>query len=124
MLQILLEHPHPGQYQQKHLWIRFSFHLKKVKNKACIEALIFNAHISEEALTFASYYFEPHMESKRKTVGRNDKEAIDPNITSFSVFNLGRSSGTGSCRYLSDEEMHAAQMYGLMNCLEVEPYIQ
>ncbi|KAL3500656.1 hypothetical protein ACH5RR_039749 [Cinchona calisaya] len=35
-----------------------------------------------------------------------------------------RSSTTGSRRYLSDDKMHAAQTYVLMNCPEVDPYVQ
>ena len=105
---------------------RFLYHLKKkVKNKACVEASIYNAYIMEEVTTFASYYFEPHMQCKRRRARKNDEGPIDPNCKSFSIFNyLGRPNGACRFRYLSGEEFHAAHTYILLNCPEVEPYFK
>ncbi|KAL3500268.1 hypothetical protein ACH5RR_039361 [Cinchona calisaya] len=91
---------------------------KKIKNKACIEAV-------EEVTTFASYYFEPHVQSKRQRAGRNDEGPVDPNVPSFSIFNyLGRSAGACKRGYLIDDERRIAHIYILLNCPEVEPYVQ
>jgi hypothetical protein len=38
---------------------------KKVKNKAHVEASICEAYIVEEISTFISYYFEPHLRTRR-----------------------------------------------------------
>ena len=98
---------------------------KKVKNKARVEASIVNAYIVEEVTTFASYYFEPHVQCKRRRAGRNDEGPIDPNVTSFSIFNyLGRPSGPCKQRYLTGKEWRAAQTYILLNCPEVSSYYE
>ena len=65
---------------------KFLYYLKKkVKNKACVKASICNAYIVEEVTTFASYYFEPHVQCKRRRARRNDESPIDPNCKSFSI---------------------------------------
>ncbi|KAL3520947.1 hypothetical protein ACH5RR_019096 [Cinchona calisaya] len=116
----------PVQYRWMYPFERFLFHLKKkIKNKACIEASICNAYIVEEVTTFASYYFEPHVQSKRQRAGRNDEGPVDPNVPSFSIFNyLGRSVGACKRGYLIDDERRIAHIYILLNCPEVEPYVQ
>ena len=105
---------------------RFLYHLKKkVKNKACVEASICNAYIVEEVTTFASYYFEPHVQCKRRKAGRNDEGPIDPNCKSLSIFNyLGRASGTCTFRYLTGKEWLATDTYILLNCPKIEPYFE
>ena len=105
---------------------RFLYHLKeKVNNKERVEALIYNAYIVEEVTTFASYYFESHVQCKRRRAGRNDEGPIDPNCKTFSIFNyLNRLSGACQFRYLTGKEFRAAHTYILLNCLEVEPYFE
>ncbi|XP_056161784.1 uncharacterized protein LOC130135923 [Syzygium oleosum] len=114
------------QFRWMYPFERFLYHLKKkVKNKACVEASICNAYIVEEVTIFASYYFEPHVQCKRRRAGRNDKGPIDPNCKSFSIFNyLDRPSGACQFRCLTGEERQAGHTYILLNCPEVEPYFQ
>jgi len=51
------------------------FNLKrKVKNKACVEALIYKAYIVEYILTFIPYYFELHLRTRIKCVSRHDDD--------------------------------------------------
>ncbi|XP_074577237.1 uncharacterized protein LOC141833653 [Curcuma longa] len=116
----------PVHYRWMYPFERFLYHLKrKVKNKAHVEASIVNAYIVEEVTTFASYYFEPHVKSKRQRPGRNDEGPIDQNLKSFSIFNyLGRPSGQCKERYLTGQELRAAQTYILLNCPEVTPYFE
>jgi hypothetical protein len=45
---------------------------KKVKNKKHVEALICEAYIVEEILTFSSYYFKPHLRTKINRIPRHD----------------------------------------------------
>ncbi|XP_042379983.1 uncharacterized protein LOC121972368 [Zingiber officinale] len=116
----------PVHFRWMYPFERFLYHLKKkVKNKAHVEASIVNAYIVEEVTTFASYYFEPHIQTKRRRPGRNDEGPIDPNTNIFSIFNyLGRPSGQCKQRYLTDQEWRAAQTYVLLNCPEVSPYFE
>ena len=79
----------------------------------------------EEVTIFASYYFEPHVQCKRRRARRNDEGPIDLNCKSFSIFNyLGRPSGICKFRHLTGEEKLAAHTYILLNCAEVEPYFE
>ena len=105
---------------------RFLYHLKKkVKNKACVEVSICNANFMEKVTIFASYYFELHVQYKRRRAGRNDEGLIDPNCKSFSIFNcLGRLSGACKFHCLTGEEWQATYTYILLNCPEVKPYFE
>ncbi|XP_042388266.1 uncharacterized protein LOC121980336 isoform X2 [Zingiber officinale] len=116
----------PVHFRWMYPFERFLYHLKKkIKNKAHVEASIVNAYIVEEVTTFASYYFEPHVQSKRQRPGRNDEGPIDPNLNSFSIFNyLGRSSGPCKQRYLTGQEWRAAHTYILLNCPEVSSFYE
>lgn len=80
----------------------------------------------EETSTFASYYFEPHVHSRRTRVPRNDDEGpSNPNFPRMSIFNQhGRLAGNVGRRYLSDREYAAATLYIFLNCDIVEPYLK
>ncbi|XP_038680928.1 uncharacterized protein LOC119981859 [Tripterygium wilfordii] len=59
----------PVQYRWMYPFERFLHSLKKkVKNKARVEGSICEAYIVEETSSFASYYFEPHVSSRRTRV--------------------------------------------------------
>ncbi|KAL3503865.1 hypothetical protein ACH5RR_033706 [Cinchona calisaya] len=64
----------------------------------------------EEVTTFASYYFEPHVQSKRQRASRNDEGPVDPNVHSFSIFN-----------YLEVEYPGPAMCVVLFKCLWYDP---
>ncbi|XP_042406145.1 uncharacterized protein LOC121996294 isoform X1 [Zingiber officinale] len=116
----------PVHFRWMYPFERFLYHLKKkIKNKAHVEASIVNAYIVEKVTTFASYYFEPHVQSKRQRSRRNDEGPIDPNLNSFSIFNyLGRSSGPCKQRYLTGQEWRASHTYILLNCPEVSSFYE
>ena len=64
---------------------------KKVKNKAHVEASIYEAYIIEEILTFISYYFEPHLRTRIKRVPWHDDGGEVPSSGNLSIFsNPGR----------------------------------
>lgn len=97
-----------------------------IKNKARVEGSICEAYLCQETAHFCSYYFEPHVQSSRNRIGRNDVVGQDmtPEHT-LSVFNKpGRSSGRCKSRYLNDRELAAAHLHILLNCEEVQPYIE
>lgn len=76
----------------------------------------------EEIATFASYYFDSTVSSKRNRPVRNDPRAIPSTVAAFSIFNYpSRPSRRKPPRYLTTPEKHAAETYVLLNCPEVEP---
>ena len=65
-----------------------------VTNRAKAEGLICQACILKETSNFYSYYFEPHVQSKRTRVGWNDDSGESSIKLTLSVFNqLGCAAG-------------------------------
>ena len=97
-----------------------------VKNKSRVEGSICEAYLCQETSHFCSYYFESHVQSMRTNVGRNDDGGVDDIVRpTLSIFNYsGRSAGTCKSRYLNDKELAAAHLHVLLNCEEVQPYIE
>ncbi|KAM3219562.1 hypothetical protein P3L10_024093 [Capsicum annuum] len=77
-----------------------------------------------ESTQLFSYYFEPHVMSRNHNVDHNDDggvvEDLKGNLSIFS--HLGRLWGEAKKRYLTLDEIKAAQTYILLNCEEVEPF--
>ena len=106
---------------------RFLHHLKKkVKNKARVEGSIIESYLIEEISHFCTYYFELHVHSNRTRVGRNDDGGVGDLVQpSLSIFNLpGRFAGECKTRYLEDREFSAAMNHILINCDEIQPFIE
>lgn len=98
-----------------------------VKNKARVEGSICNTYLVEEASSFCSYYFEPHVNTKHLKVSRNDDGAFEGEEYegNLSIFTYpGHSFGRTKKRFLTDDEIQAAHTYILLNCPEVAPYIE
>lgn len=98
-----------------------------MKNKAKVEGSICNAYLVEEASSFCAHYFEPHVNTRHRKVPRNDDggEVVEEHEENLSIFtHSGRPLGRGKVRYLTEDEHRAAQMYILLNCPEVKPYIE
>ena len=96
-----------------------------VKNKSHVEGSICEAYLSLETSHFCSYYFEPHVQSIRTKVGRNDFGGQnDTSQKTLSVFtHVGRPTGICKSRYLDEKELAAVHLHVLLNCEEVQPYI-
>ncbi|KAI5652600.1 hypothetical protein M9H77_29787 [Catharanthus roseus] len=79
----------------------------------------------EEAATFYSYYFEPHVSTKAKDPPRNDEgDQLEVRESGLSICNgQGRAYSKSTTRYLDDKEYKAAMNYILLNYDEVEAYI-
>jgi hypothetical protein len=76
-----------------------------VKNKAHVEALICEAYIVEEILTFISYYFEPHLQTRINHIPQHDDGCEVLSSGNLSIFsNPGRPTLTNAVRgrYLSE----------------------
>nr|GMC86585.1 uncharacterized protein LOC109179592 [Ipomoea batatas] len=119
----------PVQYRWMYPFERYLRKLKNnVKNKAKVEGSISNAYLVEEASSFCSYYFEDHVSTKHRNVPRNadtSEYAVDEHEETLSIFKYpGRAFGKSKARYMTDEEFKAAQTYVLLNCSEVEPFIE
>ena len=97
-----------------------------VKNKSHVESSICEAYLSLETSHFCSYYFESHVQSMRTKVGRNDFGGQnDTSQTTLSVFNhVGRPGGTCKSHYLNEKELDTVHLHVLLNCEEVQPYIE
>ena len=106
---------------------RFLGKLKKmVKNKARVEGSICEAYLYMETTYFCSYYFESHVPSMRTRCRQNEYELHDEGVQpTLSIFEpQGRSAGKPGKRYLNEQEYKAAHLHILLNCVEVEPYIE
>ncbi|GKA45294.1 hypothetical protein Tco_0738090 [Tanacetum coccineum] len=95
----------PVQYRWMYPFERFLGKLKrKVTNKAKVESSIANAYLIEETSMFCLHYFEPHVRTKMNAAPRNDCGGIS--------------------RRLTDGEYDAARIYVLLNCVEIEEYVE
>jgi len=97
-----------------------------VKNKSHVEGSICEAYLSMETSHFCSYYFEQHVQSMRTKVGRNDFGVQnDTSQDTLSVFNhVGHPAGICKSRYLNEKEVAVVHLHVLLNCEEVQPYIE
>ena len=98
---------------------------RKVRNKERVEGSICEAYILEEISNFTSMYFDPTIQTRRTQVPRNDDGGENNIHEQLSIFKHPcRSIGRSRNRFLTDEELHIAETYVLINCKEVEPYLQ
>ena len=99
---------------------------KKVKNKARVEGSICNVYLVEEASTFCSHYFESHVITRNRKIPRNDDGGeLSANEGNLRIFTYpGRSHGRATIRMLTDCELDAAHGYILLNCEEIQPFVQ
>ena len=94
-----------------------------MKNRAQVKGLICEAYISNETSNFYSSYFEPHVQSKKTRVSRNDdggESSIQPTL---SIFNQpGQASSKPKDHWLLEKEKYAAHLHVLINYDEVQPF--
>ena len=95
-------------------------------NKAQVEGSISVGYLMDEAAKFASFYFkegDPTIPEKEK---RNEVQLNDDlPYEMFEIFKPpGKPLGAEGKRYLSDDEYKAAWLYVLLNCPEVQPFIE
>ena len=98
-----------------------------VGNKARVEGSICSAYVVQETSTFCSYYFNSHATSNQMDVTRNVSCELPAGVDAgdLSIFTFpGRTLGKANWRMLTDNEYHLIQTYILMNCEEVQPFIE
>jgi hypothetical protein len=61
-------------------------HKKKVKNKAHVEASIYEIYIVEKISIFISYYFESQLRTRINRVPRHDDGGEVPSSENLSIF--------------------------------------
>ncbi|KAG8640809.1 hypothetical protein MANES_13G071916v8 [Manihot esculenta] len=94
--------------------------------EARVEGSICNAYLVEEAAAFSAHYFEAHVMTRHRKVPRNLPEFVfDDDVQGkLSIFKCtGRTIGKEKSRYMTEDEIRAAQTYILLNCPEVKTYI-
>ena len=91
-----------------------------------MEGSICEAYIVEEMSIFCSHYFGANVQSRQTQAPQNDDAAkvqSDPNT--FFIFNqLECLAGKHCERMLTDQELHRATLYVLLNFDEVQPYLK
>ncbi|XP_043815296.1 uncharacterized protein LOC110620971 [Manihot esculenta] len=117
----------PVQYRWMYPFERYLRKLKNnIKNKARVEGSMCNAYLVEEASAFSAHYFQAHVMTRHRKVPRNLHEFVsDDDIPGkLSIFKCtGRTIGKGKSRYMTKDEIQAAQTYILLNCPKVKTYI-
>ncbi|XP_039116570.1 uncharacterized protein LOC120252166 [Dioscorea cayenensis subsp. rotundata] len=114
----------PVQYR----WMYLRRLKNNVKNKAHVEGSICNAYLVKEISSFCAHYFDSHICTRHRKVGRND-DNINFDMQAYpGILSIFKPSGTHlgpeKKRRLDEKEYHAARTYVLLNCDEVQPYIK
>ena len=83
------------------------------------------AYLIYEIQTFGFDYFEANLPSMNSTIPRNEVPCQHGPPTIFTVFQM-KGTPFGKCRkrYLTQVEYNAAHLHILLNCHEVQPYLQ
>ena len=84
------------------------------------------AYLVSEISQFSSYYFGDDVPSMRTRRWRNENDNNEPQMQpTLSIFQThGTLVGSRTQMYLTDEELHDAHLHILLNCNEVQPYIE
>lgn len=103
---------------------------RKIRNHAKVEGSIVAAYIVAEISTFCSLYFLPTIETQLNREPRNfapdipSYTTLDSRLSIFKVPSRRLFERSGRQRTLSDDEMHIAHNYILINCDEVLPFLR
>ncbi|WVY94426.1 hypothetical protein V8G54_033514 [Vigna mungo] len=111
------------QYRWMYPFKRFMGYAKRsFKNKARVEGSICASYLHKETTHFCSYYFKNFMLTPQSN--RNEAD-IEIERTTLSAFDEGgHHSGRESTNWLSDEELKSAHVHVLVNCNEVQSYLE
>ena len=115
----------PVQYRWMYPFERYFGWLKPTaKNKARVEASMVHAYLAFEIKHFAEYYFQSSLDSP--SIGCNEgMQQPEPQMPTLSVFNRkGTPFGNRGRRYLTEAEYRVARLHILLNCGEVQPYLE
>ena len=82
------------------------------------------AYLAFEIKHFIEYYFQSSLHCP--SIGRNEgMQQLIPQMPTRSVFNHKDTAfGNRGKRYLTEPEYHIARLHILLNCDEVQPYLE
>jgi hypothetical protein len=116
----------PVQYRWMYPFERFMGYAKRaVKNKARVEGSISATYLHRETIHFCSHYFKDTLSptSIRNEARTSDGERRTDSFA-LSVFNLpGRYAGMEKNCFPRDNVLRSAHVHVLINCIEVQPYL-
>ncbi|KAL4360851.1 hypothetical protein GQ457_04G005670 [Hibiscus cannabinus] len=114
----------PVHFRWMYPFERFFRKLKgSIGNNAHVEGSICNSYETVEGSKFFHYYFPKVANTSSVQLMPNSYEE-HPDILSIFAQHKAEMIGKGNEIYLSDEEIAAAHTYILLNCTEVEPFIE
>ena len=95
-------------------------------NPQKVETSIVESYLFEEITTFSQHYAEPQDLYKRRKATLHEDRGISETYPQISIFNHpGRASGKCKVLWMTDgTDFEIAHTYILLNCREVESYIQ
>ncbi|KAH0679486.1 hypothetical protein KY284_020571 [Solanum tuberosum] len=97
---------------------------KTIKQRGRIEGSVVQGHIRRETGDFYSYFFCDDVSCRINRPNRNDEGDIDPLFPPISIFNQNdRGSKKRGKRGFTDMEMQSAKTHILLNCPEIQPYV-
>ena len=116
----------PVHYRWMFPFERFFHWLKqKAKNKAQPQSSMMMAYLIFEIKTFGSHYFDPKLPAMMPTIPRNDVQHDSCTPITFDVFHSkGSTFGRARKRHLTLVEYNAVHLHVLLNCKEVQLYVQ
>lgn len=116
----------PVQYRWMYPFERCMHTLKKkARNKARVEGSIVESYIMEEISNFCHHYFSPSVQTRFNRVGRNDDGGWSGSGEKLSIFAYpAREFGSETNRVLTDSELKQVEIYILLNCHEIGPYLE
>ena len=97
----------------------------KVRNKAKVEGSIAEAYILEEISTFCTMYFKTNIPTRHTRPPRYDDGGESSASNWLSIFKHSERVFRHclTCT-LDDRELHAAELYILLNCTDFESYVE
>ena len=97
---------------------------RSVKNKARVEGSICASYLHRETTFFCSHYFNSFMLSPHMSRNETQFQTASNDIR-LSVFQeCGRHGGKTLTHWLTDAELKSAHVHVLINCTEVQSYLE
>lgn len=82
-------------------------------------------YLAKERSHFCSYYFDDYVSCLRNRPNRHDTTGNDPAVQSLSIFNQpGKGSKKRTLHKLTEKEKKSAELHVLLNCPEVQPFLE